>query len=242
MKRVALVTGASRGIGSAIATRLESDGLEVVRVDRIETPNAPAQTITFDLQDLQRLDDLLSAIESVAPEVDVLVNNAAIAVPTPPEALDIAELRDVLAVNLEAPLLLAARLGGRMAERGWGRIIMVSSIHARLGEQGSVAYDVAKAGLEQAARTLAVEYGRRGVLVNAVAPGFVKTGMSIVDGKDETEGEWFKTVFVKHGRLPLGRASQPEEIAAVVSWLASEDNTYVTGETVIADGGLSGAL
>jgi 3-oxoacyl-[acyl-carrier protein] reductase len=147
--------------------------------------------------------------------------------------------RRVLAVNLDAPVLLAVACARGMAARGYGRIVNVTSIHAQQSEAGSLAYDVAKAGLASATRTLAVELGRRGVLVNAIAPGFVRTGMSIVDGVDELESDWFRRIYQDHGKLPLGRAAEPQEIAGLAAWLASEDNSYVTGQSVAADGGLS---
>ena len=109
-----------------------------------------------------------------------------------------------------------------MSERGYGRIVNITSIHARFGEETALAYDVAKGGLEQATRTLAIELSRHGVLVNAVAPGFVATRMSIVDGKNELESEWFTDVYVKYGKLPLRRYAMPEEIAEHVAWLACD--------------------
>jgi NAD(P)-dependent dehydrogenase (short-subunit alcohol dehydrogenase family) len=126
-----------------------------------------------------------------------------------------------------------------MAKRGYGRIVNVTSINGAFGERGGLAYDAAKAGLDQATRTLAIEYGGRGVLCNAVAPGFVETRMSLVDGVLETETEEFAQVYVEGGRLPLGRAAQPEEIGGLVAWLCSSDNTYVTAQVIRIDGGLT---
>ena len=103
----------------------------------------------------------------------------------------------------------------------------------------ALSYDVAKGGLEQATRTLAVELSRLGVLVNAVAPGFVSTRMSVVDGKDELESAWFKEVYLEHGKLPIRRHAMPSEIAEHVAWLASERNTYATGQVMTVDGGLT---
>jgi NAD(P)-dependent dehydrogenase (short-subunit alcohol dehydrogenase family) len=147
--------------------------------------------------------------------------------------------RRVLAVNLDAPVLLATRCGKGMAERGYGRILSVTSIHAHFGEEQSLAYDVSKAGLEGATRTLAIELGPHGVLVNALAPGFVATRMSIVGGHNELESEWFRTVYLEHRKLPLRRPAQPEEIAAQAAWLCSAENSYVTGQSIGIDGGLS---
>lgn len=126
-----------------------------------------------------------------------------------------------------------------MVAQGYGRVVNVTSIHARLTEPHSLAYDVSKAGLESATRTAAVELADHGVLVNAVAPGFVATRMSVVDGEDELQSESFTSVYVDRARLPLRRAAQPVEVAQAVVFLASEENTYVTGQTLTVDGGLS---
>lgn len=129
-----------------------------------------------------------------------------------------------------------------MARRGWGRIVSISSIHGQLGERGALAYDIAKSGLNQATRTLAVEWGRHGVLVNAVAPGFVDTKMAQGAGESEFDKEWFRTGFLEHGRLPVGRAAKPVEIAAIVSWLVGDENTYLSGQVLTVDGGLTVTL
>jgi NAD(P)-dependent dehydrogenase (short-subunit alcohol dehydrogenase family) len=126
-----------------------------------------------------------------------------------------------------------------MVERGYGRIVNVTSIHGRFGEELALAYDVSKGGLTMATRTLAIELSRHGVLVNAVAPGFVATRMSVVDGRNELESDWFRDVYVTHRKLPLRRAAEPAEVAAHVAWLASEQNSYVTGHILAVDGGLS---
>ena len=111
--------------------------------------------------------------------------------------------------------------------------------HGLRGEENSLSYDISKAGLEGGTRTLAIELGPRGVLVNALAPGFVNTRMSIVDGRNELESEWFRTVYVENRKLPLRRAAEPSEIAAHAAWLCSEENTYVTGQSLRVDGGLT---
>jgi NAD(P)-dependent dehydrogenase (short-subunit alcohol dehydrogenase family) len=172
----------------------------------------------------------------------VLVNNAAMFVSTPVATVTVAELRRTTAVNLLAPVMLAALAGRGMRARGWGRIVFISSIKDRFGERGSLAYDASKGGVSQAARTLAVELGGEGVLVNAIAPGYVRTGMSVIDGENELESDWFKANYLESGRLPVGRAAEPEEIAAVVGWLASEESAYVNGTVIRADGGLSASL
>jgi NAD(P)-dependent dehydrogenase (short-subunit alcohol dehydrogenase family) len=145
----------------------------------------------------------------------------------------------VLAVNLDAPIFLATRAARGMIERGYGRIVNITSIHGRFGEELALSYDAAKGGLEQATRTLAIELSRHGVLVNAVAPGFVSTRMSIVDGVNELDSEWFNDIYVRYGKLPMRRYAEPSEIAAQVAWLASSQNSYVTGLVLTVDGGVT---
>ena len=111
-----------------------------------------------------------------------------------------------------------------------------------MSEPGCLAYDVAKAGLEAATRVAAIELAPHGVLVNAVAPGFVTTRMAEVDGVDELETPEMHGIYIEGGRLPLGRGAAPEEVAALVAWLAGPANTYVTGESVRVDGGLTRRL
>ena len=126
-----------------------------------------------------------------------------------------------------------------MIDRGYGRIVNITSIHGRFGEELALSYDAAKGGLEQATRTLAIELSRHGVLVNAVAPGFVATRMSVVDGVNELDSEWFHDVYVRYGKLPMRRYAQPSEIASQVAWLASSENSYVTGQVLTVDGGVT---
>jgi 3-oxoacyl-[acyl-carrier protein] reductase len=130
-------------------------------------------------------------------------------------------------------------VGKRMVAQSYGRIVNLTSIHGKLSEPTSTAYDISKAGLEAATRTVALEFAEHGVLVNAVAPGFVATRMSIVNGQDELESDWFKDIYIKNKRLPIARPAFPVEIAQVIAWLASHSNTYMTGQTLTVDGGLS---
>jgi NAD(P)-dependent dehydrogenase (short-subunit alcohol dehydrogenase family) len=178
-------------------------------------------------------------VEAEIGPLDILVNNAGIFEPAAATELPLASYRRVLAVNLDAPVLLASIAGRGMAERGYGRIVNITSIHGRFGEELALSYDVAKGGLDQATRTLAIELSRHGVLVNAVAPGFVSTRMSVVDGVNELDSEWFQDVYVRYGKLPIRRYAEPAEIAAQVAWLASERNSYVTGHVLTVDGGVT---
>ncbi len=239
--RRALVTGGANGIGRAIVERLAAEGATVAAVDVEPVPDLGAAVVgvQFDLSATERLEELVAEVEGRIGPLDVLVNNAGVYEPSPAVELTLESYRRVLAVNLDAPVFLASRAGAGMAARGYGRIVNITSIHGRFGEELALSYDTAKGGLEQATRTLAVELSRHGVLVNAVAPGFVNTRMSVVDGVNELEGDWFRDIYVRHGKLPLRRYAEPEEIAAHVAWLASDRNTYVTGQVLTVDGGLT---
>jgi NAD(P)-dependent dehydrogenase (short-subunit alcohol dehydrogenase family) len=239
-ERRALVTGGARGIGRAIAERFAAEGARVAVVDREPVEGLAGSTaVRFDLAETARLGELVAQVEDAIGPLDVLVNNAGVIEQTAALELGLDAYRRVLAVNLDAPIFLAQAAARGMVERGYGRIVNITSIHGRFGEELALAYDVSKGGLTMATRTLAIELSRHGVLVNAVAPGFVSTPMSIVDGRNELESEWFRDVYVTYGKLPLRRPAQPEEVAAHVAWLASDQNSYVTGQVLGIDGGLS---
>lgn len=232
--RHALVTGAANGIGRAVAERFRAEGAVVSGVDREE-----GAEFQFDLAQTEALSALVDGVEAKNGPVEVLVSVAGVYEPAPAVEMTLDSYRRVLAVNLDAPIMLAQRCGRGMAERGYGRILSVTSIHGEFGEELSLSYDASKAGLNGATRTLAIELGPQGILVNALAPGFVRTRMSVVEGKDELESEWFKTVYLENRKLPLRRAAEPPEIAAHAAWLCSEENTYLTGQVVRVDGGVT---
>ena len=237
---VALVTGAANGIGRAVALRLRGDGFRVAAAD-IE-PVEPADGVTcyqLDVADLGAHEPLVSHIEQGLGPLAALVNVAGICLPEPIDRLTLDAYRRQHAVLMDGPVWLARTAGMRMAARGSGRIVNITSVHATVGEVATLAYDSAKAGLEAATRTLAIELGPRGVLVNSVAPGFVRTRMSIVNGMDELNSARFRDIYQGHGKLPLRRPAEPDEVASAVSYLVSADNTYCTGQRIVVDGGLT---
>ena len=213
--------------------------MATVDVEQVDDVGPNVLTFRRDLAETDDLDALVDEVEQTLGPLDVLVNNAGIFEPAPAVELSVASYRRVLAVNLDAPIFLAARVARGMTERGYGRIVNITSIHGRFAEEQALSYDAAKGGLEQATRTLAIELSRHGVLVNAVAPGFVATRMSVVDGVNELDSEWFHDVYVRYGKLPIRRYAQPSEIAAQVAWLASAENSYVTGHVLTVDGGVT---
>lgn len=239
--RSALVTGAANGIGRAITERFAAEGAAVAAVDVEDVPDLGSRVyaVRWDLSRTEALEDLVAEAERLVGPLDVLVNNAGVFEPALAVDLELVSYRRVLAVNLDAPVFLAACAARGMIARGYGRIVNITSVHGRFGEEQALSYDVAKGALDQATRTLAIELSRHGVLVNAIAPGFVQTRMSVVDGLDELESEWFRDVYIRHGKLPARRFAVPDEIAQHAAWLASERNTYVTGHVLTVDGGLT---
>jgi NAD(P)-dependent dehydrogenase (short-subunit alcohol dehydrogenase family) len=237
---IVVVTGAANGIGLAVAQRFVQGGRTVVGVDRV----APSESLgfaleTFDLADTGVIASWFSDLEREHGPSSALVNVAGIYERIDPSRFSLDAYRRVLAVDLDAPILLGVCAAESMARRGFGRVVNVTSIHGEFGERGGLAYDVAKGGLNQATRTLALEYADRGVLCNAVAPGFINTAMAMVDGVLETTTDDFRRVYVDGGKLPVGRAGSPGDIAGLVEWLCSSDNSYVTGQVIRIDGGLS---
>jgi NAD(P)-dependent dehydrogenase (short-subunit alcohol dehydrogenase family) len=239
-QRSALVTGAGGGIGAAIAERFALEGADVCGVDRPGAGNdTAAHWFQCDFRHVPAVAALADQVVDTMGGPDILVNCAGINHETPSADLPIDLLEEILTVNLKAAVVLACRFGAGMAERGYGRIVNITSVHGSYGQEACLAYDVSKAGLNQATRSLAVDFAPGGVLVNAVAPGFVDTPASRIGGTPAHEQPWFLDVYERHRKLPLGRQAAAAEIAAAVAWLASEHNSYMTGHVLTLDGGLT---
>jgi NAD(P)-dependent dehydrogenase (short-subunit alcohol dehydrogenase family) len=217
----ALVTGSSGGIGAAIVERLRADGLEVVTVD----VRAPADLV-IDL-----------AVETIPAEVaagiDVCVANAGIVdILSPAHRMSAEKWDRDIAINLTAAFrVIQACLGG-MRERGWGRVVAMSSVAGAIGAPGQVAYSASKAGLIGAVRTIAIENAATGITANAILPGVIATPK--VEAMPDAVQERVRDRF-----LPAGRYGRPAEVAALAAFLASEDAGYVTGQAITIDGGSS---
>ncbi len=232
-----MVTGAGNGIGAAVAERLREDGRLVVGLDL--EPCAFAPSLEADVADIDGHERRIAGIAAEHGRIWGLVNVAGIFIPETVADLTVASYRRQLGVMLDGPIWLARAAGMHMAAHGGGRIVNITSVHATHSERTAISYDAAKGGLDAATRTLALEFGEHGVLVNSLAPGFVRTRMSVIDGQDELETDWFRSGYVESGRLPVRRAAEPREMAAVVAFLISEDNSYVSGARIVADGALT---
>lgn len=231
-----IVTGAANGIGAAVAERLRRRGDLVIGLDL----EGGRDVVVTDLADPDSRAHGAAIAADRLGGVDVLVTVAGIFRQGAIHDSGFDDWRAVWAVNLDAPIDLMRLLTPGMAEQGFGRIVTITSVHARQAQRGCLAYDVSKAGLEAATRSAALDLASHGVLANAVAPGFVRTRMSRQpDGTDETDTDAFRQQYIASGKLPLGRAALPGDIAPAVDFLSSRENTYTTGQVLTVDGGLT---
>jgi len=237
--KTALVTGASGGIGAAIARALHAQGAAVVlsgtRVDPLTALAAElgerAHVAPADLRDPAAPDALVAAAEAVAGPLDILVNNAGYTKDMLALRMKDEDWQGVLDVDLTAPFRLARATLRGMLRRRAGRIIGISSIVGSTGNPGQANYAAAKAGLEGMTKALAQEVGGRGITVNIVAPGFIETPMTDVLSPEQ------KAKLAE--RIPLGRLGQPADIAAAVVYLASAEAGWITGATLHVNGGMA---
>ena len=238
-QRIALVTGASRGIGQAIAKRLANEGYLVIGTATSEKGAAAVNDYLQELggagrvlnvQDAEQINQLFDSIEKEFGNVQVLVNNAGITQDGLLMRMKDEDWASVLDTNLTAIYRMSRRAVRGMMKARSGRIINVTSVVGQMGNAGQTNYAASKAGVEGFTRALAREIGSRGVTVNCVAPGFVETDMT--EELDE------RLVSSMLDAVPLGRMAQPDEIAAAVSFLASDGASYITGEVLAVNGGM----
>ena len=233
--KTALVTGATRGIGKAIAEKLKADNYKVLGtatsdsgVDTLN--NNDIEGYLLDLNSKDSIENFWSKLESDDKTISVLVNNAGITRDNIILRMSDEEWSDIMNVHLYGTFQLSKRALKMMLKNKWGRIINISSASASIGNRGQSNYAAAKAGVEAFTKSLAKEVGKRDITINAVAPGFISTDM--------TENN--KGVNADHlvKEIPLGRFGDPEEVASLISFMCSDGASYITGQTIHINGGL----
>jgi len=247
---VAIVTGAGQGLGRAISLEFVDEGSTVALLERnpetlqkvaaeIREKGGVCEPYELDITDYDTYRSVVADVVAKFGKIDVIVNNAAITLAYNTILNDTLEdWRRTIAVNLEAVYMGSKLVAPHMVERKSGRIISIASIQgfASSGEVGS--YNAAKGGIIALTKSMAVELGPHNILVNAVAPGFMWTPMSIINGVDETKTPDFLEWYVEKKKVPLQRTGYPEDVSGTVVFLASNYCRYMTGQLLVVDGGL----
>lgn len=248
--RIALITGAGQGLGRAIACEFAAEGAIVGLLEQnpetmdetrrmIEATGGQAMAHQLDITDYEAYAGVVADIIERTGRIDILVNNAAIARYGTILQDSLEDWRAQLQVNLEAVYMGAKLTAPRMVAQGSGRIISITSIQgfASSGEAG--AYNAAKGGIIAFTKSLAVELAPYGIAANAIAPGFMRTPMSFIDGIDETTTDEFQAWYVDRRKVPMARTGLPEDVSGTAVFLASDYCRYMTGQVLIVDGGLT---
>ena len=244
--RIAIVTGGASGIGRAIVHRFAREGAHVIAIDRdaaqlSETATASAliEAAAADVTDHGAIERIVGEAAARYGRIDILVNNAGFSYYVRHDASTLDQWRATQSVNAEAAYWLAKLVTPIMARRHYGRIVNVTSIQAYTPDVEVTAYAASKGALDAWTRALAVDLAPSGILVNAIAPGCIHTSMCVIDGEDMTQSADFQEWYVRRRKIPLGRPGTAEEIAGAAVFLAGDECTYVTGHTLVVDGGLS---
>jgi len=246
--KVALVTGASSGIGNACARRFRSEGAVVACVDVNEMDAASRTGVVGDdgqpgalllMADVRDETQVAAAVDRAAAHfgrLDIVVNAAGVAGGGAVHMMDAAEWDRIVDVNLKGTFLVCKHALRHMLTRRCGSIVNLASIEALEATEGGSAYNASKAGVVLLTKNLAIDYGRMGIRVNCICPGFIETPMTAAVFDNETMREYYDRFVEAH---QLGRAGKPEEIAAVALFLASEESSFVSGHALVADGGFT---
>ncbi|SHK22026.1 3-oxoacyl-[acyl-carrier-protein] reductase [Roseomonas rosea] len=236
-KRVAIITGGTRGIGAAIARRFKEGGYAVAAVYHNNAAAADAfsretgiPVYKWDVADFDACQEGVSRVaKDLGGPVEILVNNAGITRDAMLHKMTPAQWCEVIATDLTSCFNMCRAVIGAMRNRGLGRIVNISSINGQKGQRGQTNYAAAKAGVIGFTKALALETASKGITVNAVAPGYIATDMVGAMSKD--------VLATIEGQIPVGRLGEADEVARIVQFLASEEATFITGSTITANGG-----
>ena len=247
--QVAIVTGAGQGLGKAISLEFAKEGASVALLElnansveetrsEIEGAGGEAKAYPLDITDYVAYGKVIEDVIAWKGQIDALVNNAAVAFYGTILNDTLENWRKQINVNLEAVYMGSKLVAPHMVKRNYGRIISIASIQGFASSGDAGAYNAAKGGIIAYTKSMAVELGQYNILVNAVAPGFMRTPMSFVNGVDETTTPDFVEWYVKRGKVPLRRTGLPEDVSGTVVFLASSYCRYMTGQLLVVDGGL----
>jgi 3-oxoacyl-[acyl-carrier protein] reductase len=228
--RVVLVTGGNRGIGRAIAERFVAEGYRVAVTARSGEGPEGTLTVRADVTDAAAVDAAFTEVENALGPVEIVVANAGITKDTLLLRMTEDDFDSVVATNLGGAFRVVKRASKGMLRARWGRVVLISSVVGLYGSAGQINYAASKSALVGFARSLTRELGGRGITANVVAPGFIETDMT-AELSDETQAEYKKNI-------PAGRFASTEEVAGVVTWMASDDAAYISGAVIPVDGGL----
>lgn len=250
--RVAVVTGGAQGIGLGIATRLAEEGAIVILADiafdkakasaaKLVERGLRAGAARVDIADAESVTALARQVDEAHGRCEILVNNAAIGADTHIETMSFEEYQRVIAVNQDGAVRMVMAFVPLIKKAGAGRrILNIASIQGLRGWPNQLAYATAKGGMVNFTRALACDLAPHDIMVNAIAPGFVDTPMSMrADGSHEYDADWFRDIYVKYGRIPMRRFGRPADMAGPAFFLCSDDAQYVTGQILSVDGGAS---
>ncbi|HZZ43952.1 MAG TPA: SDR family oxidoreductase [Tepidisphaeraceae bacterium] len=245
-KHVVLITGGASGIGRAAVRRFAAEGFAVVAIDRqrdllqtvaCECPGT--EPFDCDVTDHAALGRCVDETIQRHGRIDALVNNAGFSYYERHTLSTLEHWRHTQSINVEAMYVLAKHVVPPMIKQNYGRIVNVSSTQAIAAEGTVGAYAASKGAIGAWSRSLAVDLAEYGILVNVVAPGCIHTPMSVIAGVDETQSALFKEWYIKNRKIPLARPGNPEEVANAIFFLAGDQCGYITGQTLIVDGGLT---
>ena len=231
--RTAVVTGAASGMGAAATARLMAEGVHVLAVDRVGEGLVGTHTLLADLADPDAFAAIAGAAESLLGGCDILINNAGVCPAGPFAEMADADWDAALGINVTAAMKLTRALLPLLVHSGRGRVVNVGSIMSRYGDAGLVAYATSKHAILGLTRALAMELGPHGITVNCVQPGAIATGMTKALFEAETGARCYYA-----GRSALGRIGEPEDVADVMVFLATDDARFITGQGIMVDGGV----